>query len=126
VLTKADTLPIGFVPTEDPKGMSIVLTSSLLGQGLEELCAAFGRLLTNDKATERGSVVAATAVRCGKSIQSAENSLKRAAELVVTRGGNELVAVELRAALDEIGGVVGAVYTNDLLDRIFGTFCIGK
>jgi tRNA modification GTPase len=37
-----------------------------------------------------------------------------------------LVAVELRAALEEIGRVVGAVYTNDLLDRIFGTFCIGK
>ena len=49
-----------------------------------------------------------------------------AAELVHAVGGNELVAVELRAALAELGKVVGAVYTDDLLDRIFSTFCIGK
>jgi len=34
--------------------------------------------------------------------------------------------VELRAALHELGKVVGTVYTDDLLDRIFSTFCIGK
>jgi tRNA modification GTPase len=28
--------------------------------------------------------------------------------------------------VDELGKVVGAVYTDDLLDRIFSTFCIGK
>ena len=39
----------------------------------------------------------------------------------------ELLALELRlAALDEIGALVGAVYTDDLLDRIFSRFCIGK
>jgi tRNA modification GTPase len=38
----------------------------------------------------------------------------------------ELLAVELRGALDELGAMVGAVYTDDLLDRIFSRFCIGK
>jgi tRNA modification GTPase len=38
----------------------------------------------------------------------------------------ELVALELRAALDELGAMTGAVYTDDLLDRIFSRFCIGK
>jgi len=32
----------------------------------------------------------------------------------------------LRLALDQIGEMAGAVYTDDLLDRIFGRFCIGK
>jgi len=36
------------------------------------------------------------------------------------------VAVEIRAALAELGKIVGAVTTDDLLDRIFKTFCIGK
>ncbi|HVC97288.1 MAG TPA: hypothetical protein VND64_26645 [Pirellulales bacterium] len=40
--------------------------------------------------------------------------------------GEELVAAELRLALDELGQVVGAVYTDDVLDRIFSRFCIGK
>ncbi len=29
-------------------------------------------------------------------------------------------------ALDELGKVVGAVYTDDVLDRIFSRFCVGK
>ena len=38
----------------------------------------------------------------------------------------ELTASALRAALDQLGEMTGAIYTNDLLDRIFSRFCIGK
>jgi len=38
----------------------------------------------------------------------------------------EILAFELRTALDQLGEMVGAVYTDDLLDRIFSRFCIGK
>lgn len=41
-------------------------------------------------------------------------------------GGNELVAIDLRQALDDLGRVVGTVVTDDVLDRIFQRFCIGK
>jgi tRNA U34 5-carboxymethylaminomethyl modifying GTPase MnmE/TrmE len=37
----------------------------------------------------------------------------------------ELLALELHTALSLIGEMVGAVYTNDLLDHIFSRFCIG-
>jgi tRNA modification GTPase len=40
--------------------------------------------------------------------------------------GDEVVSAEIRLALEELGKVVGAVYTEDLLDRIFSRFCIGK
>ena len=40
--------------------------------------------------------------------------------------GEELVGSELRVALDALGKVVGAVYTDDILDRVFSRFCIGK
>jgi tRNA modification GTPase len=126
VLTKADATPSFALPIEAVNGTPVVLTSSRSGQGLEELCTAFGRLLLNDQLAQCGGVLASTAGRCRQSVRLAETSLSRAAELVRVGGGNELVAVELRAALEEIGRVVGAVYTNDLLDRIFGTFCIGK
>ena len=41
-------------------------------------------------------------------------------------GGEELVALDLRLALDDLGKVVGAVVTDDILDRICQRFCIGK
>jgi tRNA modification GTPase len=38
----------------------------------------------------------------------------------------ELLALELRGGLAQLGELVGAVFTDDLLDRIFSRFCIGK
>jgi tRNA modification GTPase len=40
--------------------------------------------------------------------------------------GEEFVAGDLRVTLEELGRVAGSVYTDDLLDRIFSRFCIGK
>jgi tRNA modification GTPase len=126
VLTKADVMPLHSAVRDSLNGTEVVLTSSYTGQGLDELGAAFGRLVMREESAQKGHVVAATANRCRESVRLAGASLARAGELILANGGNELVAVELRAALDEIGCVVGAVYTDDLLDRIFGTFCIGK
>ena len=53
-------------------------------------------------------------------------SIDRARQLVADGQGEELVAAEVRIALDQLGHVVGAVYTDDILDRIFSRFCIGK
>ena len=52
--------------------------------------------------------------------------LRRAHQMVLFEEPAELLALEVRGALDQIGEMVGAVYTDDLLDRIFSRFCIGK
>ena len=57
---------------------------------------------------------ASQAARCGRP------------ERLLHGGGDELVAIDLRQALDELGKVVGDVVTDDILDRIFRRFCIGK
>jgi len=38
----------------------------------------------------------------------------------------DLVAVDLRAALDHLGEITGHVSTEDILDQVFRDFCIGK
>ena len=38
----------------------------------------------------------------------------------------ELVAMELREALDALGAIAGEITTEDLLGRVFASFCIGK
>lgn len=68
----------------------------------------------------------ATTTRCGQSLEGAQSALLRAQGALGERAGDEIIAAELRAALEELGRVVGAVYTDDLLDRIFSRFCIGK
>ena len=73
-----------------------------------------------------GNVVAGTAARCRQSLALTAECLVRARQLVLDHAGEELAAAEIRVALDELGKVAGAVYTEDVLDRIFSRFCIGK
>jgi tRNA modification GTPase len=99
--------------------------SALSGQGLDALRTSLGAALVELRGGA-GDVVAATAVRCRDSLERAAAAVDAARRTAEIRGGDELVALELRTALDELGRVVGAVYTDDILDRIFSRFCIGK
>ena len=63
-------------------------------------------------------------------IAEAVESLKRASRLgetaVETIDCADVLAFELREALDLLGEVTGEVTTEDLLARVFAKFCIGK
>jgi tRNA modification GTPase len=99
--------------------------SSRTGVGLDRLRSAIRERI--EQLWHRdSSIVADTAIRCGDSLRGAADALRRAHEAAEVGLGEELVAAEVRGALEELGRVVGAVYTDDVLDRIFSRFCIGK
>jgi len=119
VLTKCDS------PRRLPIPADSISTSSVTGSGLEHLRRGV-RSALDSSSNASNSTVAGTAARCRQSLLSAAEALRTAAEVNSAARGEELVAAELRRALDEIGKVVGVVYTDDILDRIFSRFCIGK
>lgn len=102
-----------------------VLTSASTGEGLGELRQRIAAALGGRVAGEELGV-AATAARCGDAIGRASAGLANAAELLERRAGHEWVAGEIRVALQAIGEVTGEIYTDDILDRVFSRFCIGK
>ena len=59
-------------------------------------------------------------------LQRALAALDRAAQAARDRRDLELVALDLRMGLDALGEMVGAVTADDVLNRIFDGFCIGK
>jgi len=107
-------------------GKRIVVTSSRTGQGLDKLLELLRETLSSTTGSGHAAVVAATAERCRESVRLATEAIERAKLIVADQVGEELVAAEIHVALNELGNVVGVVYTDDLLDRIFSTFCIGK
>jgi tRNA modification GTPase len=64
--------------------------------------------------------------RCRHHIARCLEDLHAAQAHIARDDPPEVAAAALRAAVDQLGEVTGAVYTNDLLDRIFTRFCIGK
>jgi tRNA modification GTPase len=125
VLTKVDVVPPGEAP--GPAGLSgyDVATSSATGAGIERLRQRVREALLGTAAANRVGV-AGTASRCRDSLRQAAEALDSARAAVAAGLGEELIAMEIRAALDELGRVVGAVYTDDVLDVIFSRFCLGK
>jgi tRNA modification GTPase len=107
-----------------PPPASAIATSSRSGAGLDELRQAIAAAA--GAARGEAGIVATTASRCRESLELSAAALGRARELAAASGGEELIAAEVRAALDGLGQVVGAVYTEDVLDRVFSRFCIGK
>ncbi|WP_406697565.1 tRNA modification GTPase [Singulisphaera sp. Ch08] len=99
-------------------------TSAATGAGLDNLRRAVAAALRSQAAD--GDLPASTGARCRESLERAGQALHSAAETILLNGGDELVAIDLRQAIDDLGKVVGAVVTDDILDRIFRRFCIGK
>lgn len=94
-------------------------------RSIDQLLASMGELLT--QIAEGGDRFATSlSQRCRHSLELARQSLDDAASAVRAQAGQEFVALSLREALNHLGEIVGAVHTDDLLDKIFSKFCIGK
>jgi tRNA modification GTPase len=113
VITKAD---LAHVSADVP------VTSAKTGGGIAEL----RRLLAERAKGARAPALAPSLSRCRHHVEKGLTHLRSAHHMVLFDEPAELLALELRLALDQLGEMVGAVYTDDLLDRIFSRFCIGK
>ena len=128
-ITKCDLVD-DFVPLKERIqsfgfGGPVVASSSLAKEGLSELWEELNKAITS-VASAKQSVVNSTVLRASDSLKDANNALNRALKANQHQLGEELVAAEIRQALNELGAVVGTVYTDDILDLVFGRFCIGK
>lgn len=103
---------------------SAVALSARTGEGVAELRDALARALG-----DRGHGPLAGAVanaRHAEALSRAVGALDRAAAAGERGEPGEFVALELREALAAIDEVTGQRVSDELLDRIFGRFCIGK
>ncbi len=124
-INKAD-LPskISLAPLTETGGQYLYI-SAADGSGIEELkSAVFDSNLRNWKAEREGVVI--TNVRHKTALDRAASAVGRAAEILREKMPVELFPVEMREALDSIGEITGAITAEEILDRIFRDFCIGK
>ncbi|MCA9221714.1 MAG: hypothetical protein KDA71_15385 [Planctomycetales bacterium] len=112
-------------PASGDPGQPWICTSSVTGQGIDLLRAQIAAAIESlDKSN--GDSVVGTAARCIGSLVAAESAIEAAIRYVHGGDGHEYVSSELRLAAAALGEVTGAVYSDDILDRVFSRFCIGK
>lgn len=107
------------------KGPEFVKVSAKTGEGLDHLTAGIHSVCLKEGLEATPSVLV-TRLRHKSNLEQAHRSTEEAVRSLQRGESGECVALDIRAALDALGEITGAVSTEDVLDRIFQDFCIGK
>ncbi len=106
-----------------PEGLKI---SCITGEGMDALVHAILARATGHSEGEAVTDGAAINARHHECLRRAASALSVAIDLLGKGEAPELVAVELRTSLSAVGEIVGEAGTEEILGKIFSSFCIGK
>ena len=104
--------------------LAAVTTSALTGQGLAELREALAAAITRPAAEGESGML--TSLRHFEAVQGALTALAAARQAVADRLPHEMLLMDLYSALRHLDSLTGQTTVEDILNRIFSTFCIGK
>ena len=128
VANKTDTAQNSVKRTEivaEKTGCMVLGISALKQEGLDALKAEMNTMVEGLDKLHDASVLV-TSMRHYEALRNAADALQNAHELIDAQSETELIAFELRSALDYVGEITGKVVNEEVLNVIFGQFCIGK
>jgi len=108
-----------------PKNFPAVKISALTGTGFDSFHVEIGRLADAFQADTGDEVIAINA-RHAHALEQATQYLNSAGQKLRSGIATELVASDLRGALDAFGQISGKIDHEAVLDQLFASFCIGK
>jgi tRNA modification GTPase len=112
------------IPSSVNGEVKIVEVSAKTGEGLEYLKRAILEPFQQEGLDDKGFLI--TDARHADLLQRAREELENSLILFEQRASEEVVLVGLHNAMKFLGQITGEVTTEDMLNRIFSTFCIGK
>jgi tRNA modification GTPase len=121
-INKADLAKQGEA-VEAVAGISALPTSALTGQGIVALKERILALATGGAAAEPGML---TSLRHHQAISTALAALGDAGQANANRIPHEMILLDLYRGLGALDSLTGQTTSDDILNLIFSTFCIGK
>ncbi len=127
VLNKTD-LP-AVLTEEELKGKfpaaQVLSVSAKTGAGLTALKAAIREVLIGRRDFEEHPVLV-TRLRHKEALEEALAYLRSVVQGLSRQQSEDLLAIDLRAALEALGRITGRAVSEEIIDRIFAQFCLGK
>ena len=103
----------------------VVKISAKTGEGLENLKKEIIRLATNGETYSAQKGIIST-LRQKEAVSDALGSLCNALETIDSRFPTDLAAADLESAVASLGEITGLTVSDEIIDRIFSKFCLGK
>lgn len=111
--------------TEELQGKDIVRMSLTVGEGIETLLDKIKDKFFSEKINVKNETYMSN-MRQIESLRIAKDGLETAIEDLKLNIPFDLVEVDLHNVITELGNITGKTTSDDVLDRIFSEFCIGK
>jgi len=124
VINKTDLVPNGPHPSP-PAGLPAIKVSALTGAGCDDLVAAIVRHAESFRVECNEDLVAINA-RHTNALNEATECLEAARSKIPIESPIELLASDLRGALNAFSEISGRIDNERILDHVFARFCIGK
>ncbi|HIC91523.1 MAG TPA: tRNA uridine-5-carboxymethylaminomethyl(34) synthesis GTPase MnmE [Syntrophaceae bacterium] len=127
VLNKMDLVSENSIPkgVEAFSEKIVVKISALYNYGIDDLREAIFQIILGDRIDSTIPLFVPN-TRHKIAIGKALHALERARDELINGIPPELIAVDIQTSLDHLGEVIGVTTPDDVLDRIFSQFCIGK
>ena len=103
----------------------VLVISAQAGTGLDDLRRAIAEIVRRMEG-DLGDGALPNVERETEALRRAAEHLQAAQETLAGDMGTDFVSIDLRAAYEILGEILGETADTDLIDRIFSEFCIGK
>ncbi|HTD54338.1 MAG TPA: hypothetical protein VK670_03075, partial [Silvibacterium sp.] len=101
-----------------------IFTSALTGEGIGQLRDALLEIVRSPSSESESGML--TSLRHHEAVTAALTSLASARAAIRAKVPHEMLLLDLYASLRQLDSLTGETTADDILNRIFSTFCIGK
>ena len=94
--------------------------------GIEEMEEKIYQYILQEKVEENSQKLILTNIRHKAALEKTNAAIKNIFSTVEQGLPMDLMAVDIKEALDSLSEITGEISTEDILDHIFHNFCVGK
>ena len=100
--------------------------SAIKNQGIDEMEEEIYHHIIDENIEDSSQKVTITNIRHKSALEKTKQSIENIFETIENGLPMDLMAVDIKGALDALSEVTGEISSEDLLDHIFSNFCVGK
>ena len=94
--------------------------------GIEDMEEKIYSFITSEKVEDSSEKLVITNIRHKTALEKTKEAIKNIFETIDAGLPMDLISVDLKEALDSLSEITGEISSEDILDHVFGNFCVGK
>lgn len=105
---------------------NIVEISAQKNVGIEDMEEKIYSFIVDEKVEDSSEKLIITNVRHKTALEKTKDAIRNIFETINMGLPMDLISVDLKEALDSLSEITGEISSEDILDHVFGNFCVGK